>query len=220
MSEDLRGVFFIVKGQYEKGVEPSFVNKAKNEVSWLGGYDPELNTTKEWYMCLDNITFNCVACGGDIKKVVKGVYNTITKYKDLKHYLHHISKTTSDDTYEQRYLGHPPLTHDQRVKKAEGRCPRVSPPMRCLYKAVYDEYGDYYSDLVKEMEDLAYSDIKDKTPFRKAKKLAKTKTLTSPQKKVIKKSSTLNKVDTLKTHQNTTKVIKPKGVKKIKKLSV
>ena len=92
--------------------------------------------------------------------------------------------------------------------------------MRCLYEEIYSQFGDYYSDLVEEMEDLAYSEIKDKTPFRKAKKLAKTKTITPPQKKVTQKTSTLKKVEKPKTPQNTTKVIKPMGVKKIKKLSV
>ena len=220
MSEDLRGVFFIVKGQYRKGVAPSFVNRATNETSWVGGYDPHSDATEEWYMCLDRITFQCCGCGSDLKKVAHGVYTQIIKYKDLKHYLHHISKTTSDDTYEVKYLGHAPLTHDQRVKKAEGRCPRVSPPMRCLYEEIYNNFGNYYEDLVEEMEDLAYSEIKDKTPFRKAKKLAKTKTITPTHKEVTQKTSTLKKVGKPKTPQNTTKVIKPMGVKKIKKLSV
>ena len=178
MSEDLRGVFFIVKGQYKKGVEPSFLNKVTNETSWLGGYDPRNENTSEWYMCLDNITFKCVACGGDLEKVVKGVHTQIVKYKDLKHYLRHISKTTSDDTYEVRYLGRTPLTHDQRVKKAEGRCPRTSPAMRCLYEAIYSEYGDYYSDLVETQEDLAYEEIKNNTPFKKVRKLVKKTSVT------------------------------------------
>lgn len=194
MSEDLRGVFFIVKGQYKKGVSPCFVNKATNDTSWIGGYDPTREDTEEWYMCLDKYTYQCLSCGGDLKKVVKSVYNTIVKYKDLKHYLHHVSKTTSDDTYERKYLGHSPLTPDQVTKKAEGRCPRVSSAMRCLYDEIYNTYGDFYSDLVKEMEDSAYRDLKDSTPFRKAKKLVKKiptnntvveKTPTPPKKEAI-----------------------------------
>ena len=195
MSEDLRGVFFIVKGQYRKGVAPSFVNKATNETSWLGGYDPHSDATEEWYMCLDRITFQCCSCGGDLKKVLKAVYTCIVKYKDLKHYLHHISKMSSDDTYEVMYLGKRPLTPDERVKKAEGRCPRVSPAMGCLYEAIYEEYGDYYSDLIEEQEDLAYEKvkqlIKENKPINKTKKrLGKVKTKTieveTPKKEEVK----------------------------------
>ena len=172
MKDDMRGLFFIVKGQYSKGVEPSFLNKAKNEVSYIGGYDPYNDETPEWYMLLDKNTFHCIACGGDFNKVLKGVYTTIKKYKGVaKSYFRHISSITSDDYYETHYLGRTPLTHEQRVKKAEGRCPRVSPVMMEIYQQVYNEFGDYYEEEIKEMEERAYSEIKDQTPFKKAKKL-------------------------------------------------
>ena len=172
MSEDMRGLFFVVKGQYKKGVEPSFVNKVTGDVSHIGGYDPFRENTSEWYMVLDNKTFNCVACGGKLDKVLKAVYTTIKKYKGVaKKYFKHVCEVTSDDYYEVHYLGKAPLTHDQRVAKAEGRCPRVSPAMRCLYERIFSEYGDYYEDEVREMEDLAYSELVEEKPINKSRKL-------------------------------------------------
>lgn len=220
MIEDLRGVFFIVKGQYRKGAEPSFVNNVTKDTMWIGGYDPNSEDTETWYMCLDRYTFQCRACGSDLKKVLKAVHTCIVKYKDLKHYLHHISKTTSDDTYEVKYLGKRPLTSEERVKKAEGRCPRVSPPMRCLYEAIYEEYGDHFSALVEEQEDLAYEELKGKTPFKKAKKMVKTKPLVLPKKEETPKKILLKKAEKPKTPQKTTKVIKPIGKKTLKKLTI
>lgn len=178
MQDDMRGLFFIVKGQYKKGVEPSFMNKVSGSVTHIGGYDPYSKDTEEWYMVLDNKTFNCISCGSDFNKVLKAVYTVIKKYKGVaKRYFKYVSDTTSDDYYETHYLGKSPLTHDQRVKKAEGRCPRVSPAMRCLYEQIFSEYGDYFEDEIQEMEDLAYSELREDKPIHKTKKLmAKTKT--------------------------------------------
>lgn len=184
-SDTMKGLFFIVKGQYTKGVEPSFINGATNDVSYAGGYDPERPDTSEWYMCLDKVTFQCIACGSNLDKVLKSVYTTIMKYKgNAKRYFKHVSDTTSDDYYEVHYLGRSSLTSEQRSKKAEGRCPRTSPPMRCLYNAVYGWYGDFFSRQVKEMEDQAYSDleevIRESRPINRTRKIMKK----TPVKKV------------------------------------
>lgn len=168
----MRGLFFIVRGQYSKGAEPSFVNSVTGDVNYIGGYDPYGEDTPNWYMLLDKETFNCVACGSDFDKVVKGVYRVIKNYKGVaKNYFRHISKVTSDDYYETHYLGRKPLNHDQRVKKAEGRCPRVSPAMMELYKHIYEEFGDYYEEEVQVMERLAYDELEEGKMQNKAKKL-------------------------------------------------
>ena len=177
--DTMRGLFFIVKGQHHKGVEPSFVNKATGEVSYIGGYNPYDTNTEEWYMLLDSKTFYCIACGSNFKKVLRGVYTTIKRHKGVaKNYFRHISKVTSDDYYETHYLGHAPLTQKQAEKKADGRCPKVSAPMRCLYERVYSEYGDFFSEDVEEMEALAYLELVEEKPFNKnRKKLERTKSL-------------------------------------------
>lgn len=209
MSVDtMKGLFFIVKGQYKKGAKPSFLNKVTNETSYIGGYDPSDDTTSEWYMLMDSKTFHCITCGSDFNKVLKGVYNVILKHKgSAKRYFKHVSSITSDDYYETHYLGKTPLTPEKRAKKAEGRCPRVSPTMRELYEHIYEEFGDYFSDEIKEMEDLAYKDMKEDTPIHKSRKLMskmrpkdvvkkETPVETPKKKKVVKEETplTLKKV--------------------------
>ena len=212
--DTMKDLFFIVKGQYRKGIAPSFVNSVTGDVNYVGGYDPDKDTTEKWYMCLDKVTFQCVSCGSDFNKVVHSVYTLIMKYKgNAKKYFKHISDTTSDDYYETHYLGHAPLTLDQRNKKAEGRCPRVSPPMRCLYNAVYSWYGDYFSEQVREMEDQAYSDLEE--VIRNSKPINRTKRI---MKKTPVKKVEMEETSTPKVSPNTMKkVVKPKlGLKKLK----
>lgn len=212
--DTMKDLFFIMKGQYRKGVAPSFVNSAIGDVNYVGGYDPDRPETEEWYMCLDKVTFQCICCRSDFNKVLHSVYTVIMKYKGkAKKYFKHISDTTSEDYYEVHYLGHTPLTPEQRSKKAEGRCPRTSPPMRCLHNAVYSWYGDYYKDQIEEMEEKAYSDleevIRNSKPINKSRKIMKR----TPVKRV--------EMETPKTPSGeitpVKKVVKPKiGVRKIK----
>lgn len=210
----MRGLFFIVKGHYRKGATPSYMNKATNETGYIGGFDPFSEDTDEWYMLMDCKTFHCLCCGSKLDNVLKGVRTNIVRHKGVaKKYFKHVSTITSDDYYETHYLGHAPLTPEQRAKKAEGRCPRVSPPMRCLYERVYEEYGDFFSDEIKKMEDLAYSELAEERPHKKSKKLvSKTKPknmkveMTSPKQEVIKTTPS--------------KLVKPKVKTGFKKLSM
>lgn len=213
MKDDMRGLFFIVKGQYKKGVRPSFVNSVSGDVSYIGGYDPYNPNTENWYMLLDCKTFHCVACGCDLEKVLKSVHTVIVKSKGVgKRYFKHVSSITSDDYYEVHYLGRRPLTPEQRAKKAEGRCPRVSPIMRCLYEHIYEEYGDFFSDEIKKMEDLAYKDLKESTPVNKSRKLVSK---TKPKNVEVKIEPPKKEV-----YETPTLKLKVKPKKKIKKLSI
>lgn len=212
--DSMKDLFFIVKGQYRKGVEPCFVNRATGEVSWIGGHDPSKDTTEEWYMLMDKMTFHCVGCGSDLNKVLHGIHTQIMKHKgSAKKYFKWVSSVTSDDYYEVRYLGHQPLDHDKRVKKAEGRCPRVSPPMRCLYEAIYSEYGDYYLEQIEEMEDLAYHDLKVWQENNKPLNKTRNRMKKTPLKKVEVEEKTPPKERT--TPLNIGKIKRPKmGVKR------
>lgn len=215
MKEDMRGLFFLVKGQYRKQ-EPCFTNEVTGDKTYIGGYDPESENTNEWYMVMDNKTFHCIACGSNKEKVLNSVHSVIVRYKgEAKLYFHHVSKVTSDDYYETHYLGHKELTPDKRAKKAEGRCPRVSPAMRCLYEKVLEEYGDYYSDEVECLEDKAYESLKENTPLKRSKRLV-SKTKKSLNKKVLNTTDKEDKVlDT--THK---KLVRPKKKFGLKKLSM
>lgn len=216
MSDDMRGLFFIVKGQYVKGLEPSFVNDISGDTSYIGGYDPYDPNTREWYMLMDCKTFHCISCGSSLKKMLKGVYNTIKTHKGVaKRYFKHVSEITSEDYYEVTYLGHTPLTREEVVSKAEGRCPRVSPIMKCLYRKIYEEFGDYYEDEIKEMEDLAYADLVEEKPINKTRKLVSKNNV---KKNLVKAPTKEEKVIDTTTPK---KLVKPKvkmGVKKLTKV--
>ena len=216
MKDTMRGLFFIVKGQYKK-VEPSFTNEVTGDKSYIGGYDPESDTTSEWYMLLDNKTFHCVACDKSLDKVLNSVKSVIKRYKGVaKGYFKHVSDTTSDDYYDTHYLGRKCLSHDQRTKKAEGRCPRVSPTMRCLYEHIFSVYGDYYTYLVEEMEDLAYLELKEERPFNKTRKL-----MTKKKNRIG--GTGLSKIPLEKKEEkvlDTSKLVRPKKRLGIKKLSM
>lgn len=184
--EDLRGLFFIVKGQYRHHIGPTFYNSASETEQCLGGYNPEDTNTKEWYMLMDNVDYHCICCGADFEEVLRGVYSVIKRYKTKERYLH---------TIRERSVS-----------------AKVSKPMRCLYKAVYDTYGDYYLEEIKEMEDKAYSSGVFKSPLERSKDtMHKIKTpFTHVTKKSVKNPS--QKPQLMK--QNNRKKIK------IKKLSV
>lgn len=141
MLQDLRGVFFIIKGQYKRNTPPRIFNVASGDYNWIGGYDPTSPSTNEWYQLMDNITFTCQRASSDLDQVVRGVYDLITKYK-------------TKDTYLKVLRG---LEYHTQ-----------SPNMVALDTEIYREYGDYFSALVKEQEDAAYKDLKDKDPVKKA----------------------------------------------------
>lgn len=129
---DMRGLFFIVKGQYSNKKEPMIHNSVSDGDMYIGGYDPSSPLTPEWYMLLDRRTYTVVCCGSDLNKVVKGVYTQIKKHKGVTNrYLKHIAESDS----------------------------LVSKVMVCLYEHIYQHYGDYFRDLVEEQEELAYRDI-------------------------------------------------------------
>ena len=176
--EDLRGVFFILKGQYKRNCGQSFVNSATGDVNYLGGYDPSSEETSEWYMVLDNITFNCVCCGGDFNRAVRSIGNAIKRYKTKARYLKELEK------------------RDTRSK--------VSKPMRCLYQAIYNTYGDFYDEYIEEQEDLAYGDITFKTPLQRTKDIKKKTTVrklvtpTTTEKKDVEETKTIRRKAPLK----------------------
>ena len=144
MKDEMRDIFFIIKGQHAKGVEPSVKDKTTGDVTYIGGYDPYSDDTVEWYQLVDNITFNTICCGSDLDKVLRGVYTTIKHFKGrVKKYVKYVEKS---DT-------------------------KTSRMMVLLKKSIYEEYGEYYEEDIKKMEDLAFSDLRGDTPLMRGKKL-------------------------------------------------
>lgn len=178
---DLKGLFFIVKGQYQKDNDPSGV--------CISGYDPDNKNTNEWYQLKDRITFHTIACGGNLEKVLKGVYTTIKKFKTQERYFRYVCKITAEDYYSVHYKGKTPKTSEEIVKTTEGRSSRVSPVMKELYKKVFDTYGDYYEEEISVWEDKAYEDLKGDTLFSQSKKLVRrTKLVETPKEETSKKT--------------------------------
>lgn len=208
--ESLRGLFYIVKGDYKKkGI--SFVNKVTGDVNYIGGYDPEDSETTEWYRVLDNITHHCICCGRDFDKCVDAITRMIKHFKTRKQYFKYVCRITSEDYYETHYLGKPPLTPEQRSKKSEGRCPRVSPISKALEDEVYKVYGDYFRDIVEEAEDSAYRAIKADKPFNKGMKRHKK----LPKPVSVQEEETV--VETPQTQKPVSSGVKLKRVKKLGK---
>lgn len=116
----------------------------RNKDNHTLGYDPFNSDTSEWYMVLDNKTFTCVSCGSDLQKVLQSLFKVIKRYRgEAYRYFKQVSESVS----------------------------KVSPSTRNIYHQVFNEFGDYYEDEVREMEDLAYEELKQERPVFKSRKL-------------------------------------------------
>lgn len=169
MKEDLRGVFFIVRGQYRRNKGVKFFNDVSEEYNHIGGYDPEDPTNEEWYMLLDNITYTTLACGSNLDKVVRCARGYITKYKTRDRYL--------------------------KMLKSLEYGTKVSPIHKRLMTEVYNTYGEYYQHLIDGVVGEAYKEVHDEmvNPLLKKSRKRFTKkttldkgesTLTPPKNKV------------------------------------
>lgn len=178
MTQDLRGVFFIAKGHYIKGVEPSFINPATDLINYIGGFNPERDD--EWYYLIDRTTYECLGAGPDYNKIVGLISKYTIKYKDNKHF----SARNSNEWH-----------------------PAISTSMQEIWKEVDRHYGDYFLEDIELQEDLAYSEVAERTPYKLAKK--KFKVITHNTEITPSKSEVIN--------TSLTQVVKPK-VRHITKL--
>jgi len=154
MKEDMRGLFFIVKGQYCRNKGHKFLNEASGDYNHTGGYDPEDPETPKWYMLVERETYTTLNCGSDLNKVLAGVYRYITRYKTKDKYLKMLRSL--------EYSGAP------------------SPIHKRLQQEIDKDFSWYFEDLVAEQEDKAYADVHDEmvNPLYKKTKKRLTKTIT------------------------------------------
>lgn len=138
MKEDLRGVFIIIKGQYRRK-EPIMVYKEKEY--YIGGYDPEDESTMEWYRVVDRELGICAYAGSSLERALHAVRREIIRHKDLRTYMKRMRKYTRNSS-NSIYLD------------------------RCAE----EEYGYYFRNKIKRMEDEAYDFLKDNTNVKKAKR--------------------------------------------------
>lgn len=146
VSEDMRGLFFIVQGQYRRNLEPVFQNPVSESVNWCGGYDPTSPSTEKWYMLFDWPTLTCHCASSDLDYVLGGVGRIITKYKTKERLitaLKNLSFGVSSKSTKvlDEHLGH--------------------------------LYGHHFAALIREQEDLAYEQVREQDPIVKARKKLK-----------------------------------------------
>lgn len=144
MLEDLRGVFFILKGSYRHHLEPAWVNPVTETTNWCGGFNPSLSTTEEWYMLLDSLTLTCHRASSDLQRVLEGVDYTIKKYK---------TRAVFEKTMRSLEFG------------------MTSKSTKALDEHLGHLYGHHFAALVREREDIAYTHLRENTPVAKARKL-------------------------------------------------
>lgn len=168
-SEDLRGLFYIVKGNYKDRGEK--VECEDGVARYIGGYDPNDEDTEEWYRVLDTETYFCSYAGGDYEKALSVIYNQIVKFKSRKKYFQWVSEVSSEDYYFIHYKGASPFSRDQHMKRCEGRVPRVSKAGKALEKEVYMRWGHIYDGDVLMIEDKAYNKVEEKENINSKKKI-------------------------------------------------
>ena len=142
MTEDLRGQFFIVKGQFLK-TTPIEIG---DDTVFVGGYDPYNTDTKEWYQLVYRPLYTCVACGKDLDLVLQGGEHFMKTFKGQR-------KKVDKHFEHLRLEGH------------------LTTAMSKVFSVVDDLFGDYFENEVCDMEDHVYNTMVCETPIKKAQKL-------------------------------------------------
>lgn len=139
MKEDLRNKFIIIKGTFSK--KKPLINVGE-ESFYIGGYDPEEESTKEWYRVIEKTTGNVIHASNSLDKALNSIRREIIRSKDFNGYLKSVNKFS---------LG-------------EGKL------MSLMNQALIEEYGYYFEEEIEKMEEEAYNFLKDNTNVKKAKR--------------------------------------------------
>lgn len=202
--EDMRGMFFILKGQY-------------NAKQGMESLDPENENTEEWYEAMDNVVFNTIACGSSLDKCVRAVETCIKKHGTREEYFRTLSEFTTEDYYQVHYKGQAPFTTEQlHDMMGNGMRARTSPATKELMKEAYDRYGYEYEELIAEAEDRAYQSTRFSTPLQRTQKIAlkRTEKTIQPRKDTKPISDNPKEEKTLKKTNKKPLRMKPKQLKK------
>lgn len=170
MTESMKGLFMIVKGQYSK-TEPAVICADKEE-HFIGGYDPSREDTSEWYQLMDRVNYDTISCGGSLEQMTNRITRTIVQYNDDR--MKYLSEHGATQTYE-----------DEGGNKCR-RCV-VSPKTRMLMEKVEEFYGDYYDDIIEAAENEAFKELSNKP--KKILKKSKTSNSTHAPKKSFKRTT-------------------------------
>lgn len=146
LTDDMKGLFFVVKGQYKHHLEPQWRNPVTESVNWCGGYDPSSPSTAEWYMLFDWATLTCHRAGSDLDTVLGGVSASILKYRN---------KDTFVRTMRSMSFG------------------VSSKSTKALDEHLGQLYGHHFAALVRAEEEKAYKVLRDQTPANLSRRLVR-----------------------------------------------
>lgn len=163
--QELKEVFFIVKGQYRP-------DKDEDGVS-VSGYDPSNKDTVEWYRVIDNVKYNTIFCGSDYTKALVAIERVIKKCKTLDRYIRNTRevpksspKSVELDAKAIRYYGH---YFREDIAKAEQRAygelmtSHLKSTKRLVKPLPKKETPETPTKLVKKKE----VQVEEKTPLRR-----------------------------------------------------
>ena len=171
MTESMKGLFMIVKGQYSK-TEPAVICADKEE-HFIGGFDPSREDTSEWYQLMDRVNYDTISCGGSLEQMTNRITRTIVQYNDDR--MKYLAEHGATQTYE-----------DEGGNKCR-RCV-VSPKTRMLMEKVEEYYGDFYDDIIEAAENEAFKELSNKP--KKILKKSRPNNSTHAQKKSLKRTTT------------------------------
>ena len=147
MKEDMRGVLFIVRGQYRRDYGEKFFNEVSESYHYIGGYDPSDSSNPEWYMLVENLTYHTLACGSDLEKVVRIARQYIQKYPTQERFRKMLNTLESKD----------------------------SPVTKRIMEEVYKEFGHTYEDLIEGVVDTTYEEVQARIKGRLKKRADKVR---------------------------------------------
>ena len=163
--EDMRGLFFIQKGQYRKsGLCVTVKDGHEYEERYLGGYNPNGPDTDGHYCVMDRITFHSIYGGSSLNAALDCLTRCIVNYhNDPELYFRDICEVTNEDFYTRHYENGTYYSETVLKKKSEdGKSWRTSPHMKRLGYAVSKIYGDFFSDEIQKAEESAIKILDEK----------------------------------------------------------
>ena len=145
----LEDIFYIVKGQYLQQLPKAQIGE---EEKFIGGYDPENKNTIDWYRVLDNRTFFTLCAGPSLESCLKTLTRTVKKVKTVEGYYKYLSTYTTEDYYQTHFLGREGMSSKEAAERAssEGKQMRTGAVQKAYERAVFNAYGDYFEEEVKE----------------------------------------------------------------------
>ena len=169
---DMRGLFFITKGQCGKDSPVVTVKNGKEyHECHVGSYDPDRGDTVNHYCVVDRITFHITYGGSNLDKAIDNIRRMVVLYNnDPEKYFRYVSEVTNEDFYFRYYENSSPFTDSQFKKRAEeGRSWKTSTKMKMHEYAILKTYGMVYEEAVEDAYEKAVDEIVNRTKRRRNK---------------------------------------------------